>query len=49
MTNEKTKLNQEIHEWDTQEAAEFYANSFAMQFMKNRSVPGSTSYEILPQ
>jgi hypothetical protein len=47
MVNESTDVNQGIHEWETEEVARFYANSFAMQFMKKRSVPGSLCYEIL--
>jgi len=35
------------YEWDTVEDAENYAGSFAVKFMKRRSVPGSVSYKII--
>lgn len=37
---------QGIYTWDTEEAAERYAHSFAMKFMTRRAVPGSVSYRI---
>lgn len=46
MVNENTGFNQGLYEWDTVEEATFYANSFAMQFMRNRSIPNSVTYEI---
>jgi hypothetical protein len=35
------------YEWDTVEDARNYAGSFAVNFMKGRSVPGSVSYKIM--
>jgi hypothetical protein len=40
---------QGIYEWDSIEAAERYAGSFAMRFMTHRSVPGSVSCQIIRQ
>ncbi len=48
MVNESTGFTQWIYEWNTDEAARFYVASFALQFMLNRSVPGSVSFEIIP-
>jgi hypothetical protein len=48
MVNETTGLNQDLYEWDTIENATFYGNSFARQFMRNRSIPSSFTYEIHP-
>jgi hypothetical protein len=39
---------QGIYEWETLQDAENYAHSFAMQFMTNRSLPGSVSFQIKP-
>ena len=39
---------QGYYEWDSVEDAENYANSFAMQFMTRRSVPGSVSCRVIP-
>ncbi|MGB9978800.1 hypothetical protein [Methanobacterium sp.] len=39
---------QGIYQWDSLEDAQNYANSFALNFMTSRSVPGSVSYEIIP-
>jgi hypothetical protein len=49
MHNEKTGEFQGIYQWETAEAAECYAKSFAMKFMTMRSVPGSISYRIVPE
>lgn len=46
------KLNgdfQGIYEWESEEAARNYADSFAMNFMTKRSVSGSINYEIIPE
>ena len=48
MLNESTSDFQGIYEWGTAQDAENYAASFAMKFMAKRSVPGSLSYEIIP-
>ncbi len=45
--NESSGDSQGIYKWDTIQDAENYARSFAMKFMKIRSVPGSVSYEIV--
>ncbi len=37
---------QGLYEWETVQAAEKYANSFAMRFMTKRAEPGSISYRI---
>ncbi len=37
-----------IYQWDTVEAAERYAGSFAIHFMTRRSRPGSVHYQITP-
>ena len=36
-----------LYRWQTADDAEKYANSFAVRFMKGRSVPGSVSYKII--
>lgn len=36
-----------LYKWQTAEDAEMYAKSFAVRFMKGRSVPGSVSYKII--
>ena len=46
--NVQTGVSQGIYRWDTAEDAENYANSFAMDFMTRRSVPGSVSWQIIP-
>lgn len=46
--NESNGDFQGIYQWDTFEDAKNYANSFALNFMTSRSVPGSVSYEIIP-
>ena len=47
MLNETNGDNQGIYEWDTFQDAQNYANSFAMKFMRKRSLPGSISHEII--
>lgn len=37
------------YEWDSVEDAQNYAHSFAANFMTRRSVPGSVSFQVLPQ
>ncbi len=46
--NEKNGDFQGIYQWDSLKDAQNYANSFALNFMTSRSVPGSVSYEIIP-
>ena len=46
--NKRTGASQGIYRWDTVQDAENYANSFAMDFMTRRSVPGSVSWQIIP-
>jgi len=46
--NIQTGVSQGVYRWDTAEDAENYANSFAMRFMTRRSVPGSVSWQIIP-
>jgi hypothetical protein len=36
-----------LYQWQTVEDARRYARSFAVRFMKGRSVPGSVEYEII--
>ena len=47
MLNDTYGIFQGLYEWDTLQDAKNYAHSFAMKFMKKRSVPGSVSYEIM--
>lgn len=49
MVDEKSGLCQGLYEWQTVRDAENYSKSIALRFMTNRSVPGSVSFEILPQ
>ena len=37
-----------MYEWETVEDSKNYAESFAVRFMTNRSVEGSTSFKIKP-
>ena len=37
-----------FYKWQTAAHAEAYANSFAMEFIAHRSVPGSVLHEIVP-
>lgn len=46
--NESNGYSQGIYEWATEQDARNYADSFAMKFMKKRSVPGSISSDIIP-
>jgi hypothetical protein len=46
--NESNGDFQGIYQWDSLKDAKNYANSFALNFMTKRSVPGSVSYEIIP-
>jgi len=46
--NEKSGDFQGIYQWDSLKNAQNYANSFALNFMTSRSVPGSVSHEIIP-
>lgn len=46
--DEKTGGFQGIYQWNTVQNAEDYAHSVALTFMTRRSLPGSMSYEIVP-
>lgn len=46
--NEETGYFQGIYQWESKEAAEKYPNSFILRLMVKRAVPGTVSYEILP-
>ncbi|HOS38274.1 MAG TPA: hypothetical protein PLG31_00970 [Spirochaetota bacterium] len=46
---EGTGLCQGLYEWQTMADAGNYANSIAMRFMRNRSLPESVSFEIIDQ
>jgi hypothetical protein len=48
MINRRNGDFQGLYQWASEEDAKNYADSFAMKFMTNRSVPGSLSYEIIP-
>jgi len=48
MLNEANEYFQGIYLWDTLEDAKNYSDSFALNFMTSRSVPGPVSYEIIP-
>jgi hypothetical protein len=49
MINRRNGDFQGLYEWNSVEQAEEYVNSFAMNFMTKRSIPGSVSYEIIPE
>ncbi|MCX7710976.1 MAG: YdhR family protein [Clostridia bacterium] len=49
MVDEKTGLCQGLYEWQTLEDAKNYSRSIALTFMTKRSVPGTVSFEIIPQ
>lgn len=46
--NYKNNYFQGIYQWRNEEYAEKYSKSFAYRFMNNRSVPGTVSFEIIP-
>ncbi|MBT3169727.1 MAG: hypothetical protein HN952_06500 [Candidatus Cloacimonetes bacterium] len=46
--SEKTGFNLGVYQWETEQDAINYANSFAMKFMTNRSFPNSISSKIIP-
>jgi hypothetical protein len=48
MVDETTGDFSGYYEWDTVEDAERYANSFAMRFMTNRSIPESVWRDVYP-
>jgi hypothetical protein len=48
MINHWNEDFQALYEWDTKEDAEEYVNSFAMNYLKKKSVPRSIHYEIIP-
>lgn len=47
LLNKETGYNQGIYQWKTERDATNYAKSFAIDFMKKRSLPNSISYEII--
>ena len=47
MIDERDGYFQGLYEWDSLLSAQNYSSSFAMRFMKKRSVPGTAQYEIL--
>lgn len=47
MVNEKLAKFSGRYEWETVEAAQNYAHSFAVTYMKRRSAPHPISYEII--
>jgi hypothetical protein len=49
MYNPESGDSSGYYEWDTVEDAENYSRSFAAGFMARRSVPGSVSFNVLPQ
>ena len=48
MVDLSTGDNAGYYEWDTIEDAQNYANSFAMRFMRSRSVPDSVWFHVYP-
>lgn len=46
--NEETDYFQGIYQWESKEIAEHYPESFIYKLMTKRSVPGTLSYEVLP-
>ncbi len=46
--NYKNNYFQGIYQWENQEYTEKYSKSFAYKFMSRRSVPGTVSFEIIP-
>ena len=46
LTGQKTGMFQGLYEWDTVEDAENYWNSFPMNLMKKRALPGSLTRSI---
>jgi len=48
MDDHATGESQGVYKWDTVGDAQNYANSFAMQFMTRRAVPGSISRKVQP-
>lgn len=46
--NYKNNYFQGIYQWENQEYAEKYSNSFAYRFMSSRSKLGTVSFEIIP-
>ena len=40
---------QGIYEWDTIQDAETYKKSFAIKLMTKRAIPGSVTFQIIPQ
>ncbi len=48
LLNRQTGHNLGIYQWKTEQDAIHYSRSFAVDFMAKRSIPGSVSYEIIP-
>ncbi len=49
MYNPETGDFSGYYEWDTVQDAENYRDSFAGSFMTGRSIPGSVSFQVIPQ
>jgi len=49
MINRRNGDFQGLYEWSSVDTANQYINSFAMNFINKRSIPGSVSYEIIPE
>jgi hypothetical protein len=45
--DDETGAYEGVYEWQRRSDAEAYAQSIALRFMTNRSIPGSVSYRIL--
>lgn len=48
MLSHNTGYNQGIYQWKSVADAKNYSQSFAMNFMKKRSIPNSASFMIIP-
>ena len=46
LVDDKTNTCRGIYQWDSVEDAEAYSKSFAVKFMKKRSVEGSIVYGV---
>jgi len=46
--NEESEYFQGIYQWESKETAEKYPGSFIYKLMTKRSLPGTLSYEIIP-
>lgn len=46
--DKESGYNQGIYQWKTEEDAKNYSESFAFNFMVKRSIPGSVTFDIIP-